>query len=423
MRRVYELLFSFEASIVLFLFAGQYKADPRFSWFPVDLTLFWFLISLVLGIRIFLRSEINIQKRGLAKVLLASLFIVYAGVTLLWSPSQNYGFQKLAFLSTLSLWSVTSSALVISSSAIRVRRLFKLLLLFSLWFSGEALIYILSSNGASGHFVEVLGGNYIGVSRVIGVGLLISLFGFVYTKKTNLKIVSTLLLLVMFFLLLSVGGRGPLVACLMAASSILPWNISVYGLTRVLFKKRILPLCVLTFLGAVGISFVIISGYLTTTISRILLLFEAGMGKSASTRLQYYVSAVDQWIDHPIFGNGLGSWPVLYGSGDVRGYPHNLFLELFSEMGIVGVTLFSLLLLGSFYLFTRDKFLFANELSILMFMLLVYALINSMISGDLADNRFLFFAIGLTPLLKPSEKNSTKINKEKFLFDLHGHSV
>lgn len=406
MRRVYEFLFSFETSVVLFLFAGQYKADPRFSWFPVDLTLFWFLVSLVLGIRIFLRSKISIQKRGLIKVLFAALFIAYAGITLLWSPSQNYGFQKLAFLGTLSFWSITSSALVISSSATRVKRLFKLLLLFSLWFSGEALAYILSSNGASGQFVEVLGGNYIGVSRVIGVGLLISLFGLVYTKKTNLKIFLMSLLLVMFFLLLSVGGRGPLIACLMAALSILPWNISVYGLTGIYFKKRILPLCILAFLGVVGIGFLIVSGYLTTTISRILVLFDAGMGKSASTRLQYYASAVDQWINHPIFGNGLGSWPVLYGSGDVRGYPHNLFLEIFSEMGIVGVTLFCLLLLSSFYFFASNKFLLDNELSVLMFMILIYALINSMISGDLADNRFLFFSIGFTPFLRPLRKIS-----------------
>jgi hypothetical protein len=36
---------SFEVIFVLFIFAGLYKADPRLAWFPVDLTLLLFLVS------------------------------------------------------------------------------------------------------------------------------------------------------------------------------------------------------------------------------------------------------------------------------------------------------------------------------------------------------------------------------------------
>ena len=42
-------VFSFEVVFVLFIFAGLYKADPRLAWFPVDLTLLLFIVSVGFG--------------------------------------------------------------------------------------------------------------------------------------------------------------------------------------------------------------------------------------------------------------------------------------------------------------------------------------------------------------------------------------
>jgi len=396
-KKLIQTLFSFESAIVLFLFAGQYKADPRFAWFPIDITLFWFVFTLALGAKIILTREEKIGRANLIILLILLSIIAYASTSLLWSPSQSYGFQKLAFLSTLSLWSMAASSLIISSNLIRVEKLFKVIFIFSLWFSLETTIYLIHAKSSSG-FVEILGGNYLGVGRVVGIGSLISLFGMTFSKKIVLKIFLFLVSIFTLFLLLAIGGRGPLIAVLLS-SQVLVWvNVKMLKIRILHISKKIIPMLSLTILGMVGIAFMFSQGYLTTTLNRILVLFEPGMGRSASTRLQYYSAAIEQWIHQPLWGNGLGSWPVLYGSGDIRGYPHNIFLEFLSEMGLLGTAIFSLLLVYSFSCVTDFRKRHDKNFSVLVLMLLVYALVNSMISGDISDNRFLFFVIGLSPI-------------------------
>jgi len=46
LRRAYGYLLSFETTLVMLLFAGIYKDDPRFAWMPVDVTAVFFVLSL-----------------------------------------------------------------------------------------------------------------------------------------------------------------------------------------------------------------------------------------------------------------------------------------------------------------------------------------------------------------------------------------
>src|SRR5688572_2674399 len=68
-RRALGALLSFEAAFLVFLFSGIYKIDPRLAWFPVDLTMFFFAVTLVLGVAIICREGIFLA--GLATVTVA----------------------------------------------------------------------------------------------------------------------------------------------------------------------------------------------------------------------------------------------------------------------------------------------------------------------------------------------------------------
>lgn len=93
----------------------------------------------------------------------------------------------------------------------------------------------------------------------------------------------------------------------------------------------------------------------------------------------WLLSGVEQFLERPVFGVGFGRFNLL---GDYTTYPHNLFVEILCETGIVGfVFVFSLLVLALW--FTRKKFKSYVFYFVGLFMM-------SMASGAIYDNIILF---------------------------------
>jgi O-antigen ligase len=103
--------------------------------------------------------------------------------------------------------------------------------------------------------------------------------------------------------------------------------------------------------------------------------------------------------DNNWVGYGTGSWPILNGLGDVQAYPHNLFVEVLVEQGAVGLVVL-LAFLGS-VLFTAvralrrvDDMAIAAMITVALSSFL-YAVLVAQTSGDLYDNRYIWFYAGL----------------------------
>ena len=63
---------------------------------------------------------------------------------------------------------------------------------------------------------------------------------------------------------------------------------------------------------------------MNVTIARLDNIFRPGMDESITSRLNYYSIALELFSNNPIWGYGIGSWPILIGVGDIRSYPHNI---------------------------------------------------------------------------------------------------
>lgn len=71
--------------------------------------------------------------------------------------------------------------------------------------------------------------------------------------------------------------------------------------------------------------------------------FIAIPGGHATSRLEWWASAVKMWQHHPWFGVGLGNYPSAYlahkiGGGQHTLHAHNFLLQLLGETGLIGVT-------------------------------------------------------------------------------------
>ena len=84
-----------------------------------------------------------------------------------------------------------------------------------------------------------------------------------------------------------------------------------------------------------------------------------------------------------IFGTGIGSFGLLTLGEDIKEYPHNFILEIWCELGLVGLSIFILLMI---FIFRKIK-LSKTGLNIYP---VLYLLMNFLISYSLEDMRLLF---------------------------------
>jgi hypothetical protein len=229
------------------------------------------------------------------------------------------------------------------------------------WFSLVAFI-LFKQPGENGRYTLPGVLNAIWFSRFLGMLVLIVLC----RASINMRNLAFFLLTIIFglFLMFAGGSRGPVIAVLI-----------VYLIKQSYFiKKRNLVLLLLGIIVFIIIGFIFIGGYL----------FETDF-YSLYARLDLFEDLTNFDFNY-IKGAGIGSFAFLISGEDIRYYPHNVFLEIFFENGIVGILLFSILL---FLFFRSFK---PNMINLLC----LYFFISSLVSGDLPGNNNFYILLYLS---------------------------
>lgn len=392
----FGLFFTFETSFVFFLYAPRIKADVRFSWIPVDLTILFFSLNVLLGIWLILRKKIKIVPTNQNLMIAVGAFIIYSCASLLWSVGYDYATTKAIYISTLLFWCVIATSLIVSNNSIRIRRFLIILLLFSIWFTIESIIaYFLSSRYVS---ISTIGGNYLGTGRVIGLGIVIS-WGWLtlYDTTSFQKLILMVILLIGLFAILVLGGRAPLI-CLILSVVFLFGISTIKSLLREKLSLWLLSIAIFILVAAIGgYTYATSIGLEFITLERLSRVGTLGSDGLVGPRESLYVAATSMWQSRPFFGYGIGSFPIYLGVGDIRYYPHNMILEILSELGLVGLLLYAFILTLAIKHVLQSRL--SDPLHVLTIGLLVNLVLNAMFSGDLNDNRAIFAFIGLTSYL------------------------
>jgi O-antigen ligase len=398
LRRCGRHILSFESVFVLFLFAGLFKTDVRFSWIPFDLTAFLFGLSVLAASFVVIRKDFRFEAKTVTLAFLGVAFVVYADASLIWTSGEVYASTKALYISTLVFWCLCGTSLIIAAEPRRVRRFLIFLSVFSLWVTYECVKTYIGGGGEG--FVNALveedtKSGYLGLGRLVGLGAVTILGYFLfYAKKAVRKALSLLVFFTMCFVLMVLGGRGPLIA---TASTLLVssiWGWSAIAIFRGSITKRFVPLGLVVAVLGFGVWYMLISDQATQSLARVILVFRDG-GLYSTDRPALFDAAVRFWAESPIIGNGIGSFPIQSDFADMRLYPHNIILEVLSELGIIGLVL----LLALFVFVMRGlkiKGLQKDPVKIIVLMLLLNSVVNAMFSGDISDNRVVFVMLALT---------------------------
>lgn len=217
----------------------------------------------------------------------------------------------------------------------------------------------------------------IGMARTLGVGALLFFAAF-FRSETFLKRVVTLLVAtIMIIGQLLLMQRGPLIGSMVGLISI--FMVYLIKINTVGKIQRYFFLF---------ISLLLI-GFLFVSIPELTERFESQTLLQDERILIFKKASQDIHSMTWLIGEGLGNFNYSDSPGQYRQYPHNIFIELLLETGLIGLTLFV------FYIITVTRDVFSrrarfyentNSLLTVSKALFIFAFVNSLFSGDIATN-------------------------------------
>lgn len=394
----------------LYLISGIIKSFLNFFSIslPVDVTL---LISVLLTAGLVfdgLKKKYSIDAKSFISTNLLMLFFLWLNITILYSPSSVYSYQK----SFLFLTNILAFLVPLFYKGFDYSRFLKFLIILTPFLGVLFLVnyaQIIYSTSEEDKAFEVL---YLSLPQIGGLCLIATV---VFNELFSSKLKMLIIILTTLTVILA-GGRGPII---FTAIVLISYGLITYLSNIFAFEKNVQkPTSKSVKKGL--IFFILLSTILLILISssedmkvlfdrsygRLSLLFISFTeGHDPSDRITLFESAGNYIFDNVralIIGNGLGSYGVLVGNVDGRYYPHNIILEIWFEAGLIGVILFSV-----FFIYSCGRRITTNPFT----WLVLFIFLNAMKSGGLEDMRLFF---GFLALLGAYAKNMSVARRDVY---------
>lgn len=322
------------------------------------------------------------------------IIIIFYGwiiFTNLYSPSQNYKFDKtISFIANVVFFLYPFFI-----KRINVNLLIKLYCTFILPLSAyyvymNSIVWSVKS-AQTALFMDIRGA-YLIFGIHLGILFLMLLH---QNKNILLKIIT-------FSLLIASGARGPLIFMILA--------IIFYYINKgkkININPKIISKSILALTGVIGIYFFkknTIDSLLENSLARFgsLVGGEDGSAIERVHRLNFAFNQPFEKLSTFFFGNGIGSFGIIFEKIDHRSYPHNILLECFFELGFIGLIIFLIL----FITVLKKLSLKSNVFGLLF----VFIFLNAMKSSNITDLWILFGTIGGIASINMEDTNDSNYN-------------
>lgn len=369
------------------------------------------LTIMIIIIFISLKNKLILTKSFFLTLLFFLLILIFS--SLLWTDAPIYGLNKfINLLITVILFYTIFNTINNNYKLFYYSMfLFWIIYLINLYFEFGSFTNLLTSLDLRFRLGMELGEainslHPISISRYLGFQLLCLFIWIIVIRNFKTPYFSYLLIVpllsISFIYLFFSGTKTPLLALILA--------ISIF----VLLSKRSKKIFSYIFLS---LCFIIIAVYLSFDIKKTTLLTKEqktyveyrffSSGKATSDRAYQNERALSKINENNfIFGAGTGNFAYLYNKRDTRDYPHNIFSEILYENGIIAMIFIFIMSFYAFYILRNSQ----HSLTIGYAMMYLYFLFNSLFSGDLISNNFVF---GFWIFMILSYKNENKFKSLK----------
>lgn len=384
------------------LFVGNFKTSPAHGISLSDPTMVLFLLCCGAITIDFLSRLITGRSEWTLGTLLAGqafrislfiLFIIVLAASYLYTPTVQYGGMKLLrFLAFETLAFFGPILLAKNEKELRPFLLVTLILSFAL--VAKQLVGVWHPSQ------QVLEGNgdvtEIGHGMAFGTSILIV----IYSKLINSWLLMGCVLTVLAVGLVTAAARTPalaLVVTLITVSLVLKTGSGHLNRKKLLLRFSLMAIiAVMAFLwiqNRPGMRDKLAS---KENEVQSMLSGSTLTGGTIAKRLEFYDSALDALMQHPLTGLGLGGWSVFYSGQGIPGegmpkYPHNFLLEVASEQGLPGLVLLLTLLVS---LFHSSLMMAKSPEFAFLFPVLTFQVLYNAFTGTVED-RALWFWLGM----------------------------
>jgi len=383
--------FSIELIYAIFLLSGDIKGIlPIYGLdnIPNVTLVSMFIISIFILFNYKLFKSFSGESYFL--VMLISLLYLFIFISLLYTSSSQYAFLKTVSYSTL----IISFILPLMTKNFDTK---KFMIIFSFITYALTLCYLnffLSYLDGSLDIdlqqeqIKLISGMYLTLSYSNGI---IILYYFFRKESFNLRFIFAVMGIVFLLLL---GGRGPLIFVIIIVLFFYIKQLFLF-FTDIKLKRytviTIFLLLMMTILSLLLFNSTDSTRFNIDLIDRTLKRLEILIGGDSANERMYYIQFALNWIDKsPLFGYGVGSFGYELTGIDQRLYPHNIWIEIWFELGILALVTF--LLFEAIVLYIILKLKCSWCIAIYIFLIL-----NTLKSSSLIDIRILmgFFSIFL----------------------------
>jgi O-antigen ligase len=369
------------ALLALYLEVGLFKNEAVVSSLPIDATLaLGLLVALVCGVRL-ITGRVRPVPYGFAlTIVVVSLSLV---ASLAWTSAPGYGSEKVTTFLTVTMLAIGAPFFFFEDWD-DLRRFFMWTVVVAVPVALLALTHPAAESG------RLAGDNTIGTSRLLCVAALILLLGALGRSRWRLP--SVALAASFIAIAVAVGSRGPVVSFALAlAVALAAWLLRV--------PRKAAPVLAIAAASVAAVPFVSLPASSSERIS------EAARDPVAAFRQDdrsFLVKQGLQLVDRePIRGAGVGAFSTV---NPAAKWPHNLFIELWGELGIAALVVVAVasgaMLVGLF----RLAWLVAEEpgrLDLVYILLAVFTfnLMAVQVSGNINDNRDFWGLLSIASLV------------------------
>ena len=418
------VLFRFpEIAFTVFLIPSKQAALIQKLHLPpiINLTnlLFSFILAIIITIALKRQKVPTIPKR---------LILPYTGlvflmlISLSYTSNLNYGMTKTIEFITLTTLACFAPFFLFRS-AITFERFLKTFIVLGVLLS--IIVLATSPYSFKYYYTEIsyakfetfVGSNYLAIQYILGIASLSILYYFLLKNVSKKQTICLILLLIFFCIsFLYSPGKGPIVSFF--------FTIILMTISSLRFKNK----KILINMKIVNYAFLImaIGGLLMFSIGWVFILRTKALFipeyYGRVERLENAKIAFELFYNHPLSGIGIGGFGVF--SAEIEGikekfiYPHNILLEIISELGLFGLIFFIILIGFAFkqLFYLKNKYRCSNlfPLTNVVISLLIFSFLTSLFSGNI-NNQLLFAWIGTVYTLEQMvkyEENKCKIQNQ-----------
>jgi O-antigen ligase len=368
-----------EIAVSVFYVVGFFKGDPRLNATPVDLTV---SVALVIILAICLRLFFTDQTLHLPRE-----FIFYAPIlglmfaSLTYTPDLGAGLEKTLRFVFLTLLGAISPFLLVDTPE-KIRRFLAGLVVGGVLMSINSFFMLGGENRLTAPSGETTA---LGFSAGLALVIIWALWFPRMTLPRRFLFYPFIAVLVVA--LIGSGGRFANVGTAVCV-----------GLSLLFYPKLVVDLAVMFGAAIAALPFVRIPAASLDYLASL-----AHPHQAFGTRTDLMEFGLRTFLDHPLFGVGIQGYRYVTPNPLTYNFPHNLLLELGAELGVFAVLAFLGLLLCSYramFRVLRDGYSENAALYRTVFLMLILTCMDASVSGEMNNDRLLFFAISMPFVLE-----------------------